>query len=146
VANAISGTVNAYVLGFTENGGANPILQPISGINSFSVGSSPVAEAIDPGGRYLYVANQGSNNISAFAVDGTTGNLTSVAGSPFSAGAAPNGINVDTSGKFVMATNSQSNNISVFEILSHGQLQQISGSPFAAGNLPSGIGSNGTIH
>ena len=40
-------------------------------------------------GRYVFVANEGSNDVSAFAVDVTTGELTAVPGSPFPAGTDP---------------------------------------------------------
>src|SRR5581483_9209388 len=45
--------------------------------------------ALDGKGRFLYVANQESNNgtsVSAYTVDGTTGVLTLVTGSPFATG------------------------------------------------------------
>jgi hypothetical protein len=45
--------------------------------------------------RFAYVANHGSNNISAYSVDATTGALTAIAGSPFAAGNLPVTIAVD---------------------------------------------------
>ena len=41
------------------------------------------------GKRYVFVGNEGSNDVSAFAVDNTTGALTAVPGSPFPAGTDP---------------------------------------------------------
>jgi hypothetical protein len=39
--------------------------------------------------RFAYVANQFSNDVSAYAIDATTGALTPVPGSPFAAGSFP---------------------------------------------------------
>ena len=52
-----------------------------------ATGTNPVALAFNPAGTFLFVANQGSSNISVYSVSGTT--LTEVAGSPFSTIAAP---------------------------------------------------------
>ena len=49
----------------------------------------PSAVAVDPTGKFAYVGNDGSNNISAYAIDANTGALTPVTGSPFSAGLNP---------------------------------------------------------
>lgn len=89
VANAGDNTVS----GFTLNP-ATGALTPIPG-SPFPVGNRPVAFAAtitdsshSPSGMLLYVANQGSNNVSAFTID-TTGALHSVSGSPFSVGSGP---------------------------------------------------------
>ena len=37
----------------------------------------------------VFVGNEGSNDVSAFAVNNTTGALTAVPGSPFAAGTDP---------------------------------------------------------
>jgi 6-phosphogluconolactonase (cycloisomerase 2 family) len=47
---------------------------------------------VSPNGSFLYVANGGSNNVSAFTINSSTGVLAAVAGSPFSAGTTPSGI------------------------------------------------------
>jgi len=39
---------------------------------------------VDPRGRFAYVANRGNDTIGAYAINGTTGALTPVPGSPFS--------------------------------------------------------------
>jgi 6-phosphogluconolactonase (cycloisomerase 2 family) len=53
-------------------------------------------------GRYVYVANTGSNNVSAFSITPTTGALTAVTGSPFPvSGDPPRIVMSDRSGKFV---------------------------------------------
>src|SRR5205823_3323416 len=48
----------------------------LSFVNSAVTGSSPFAVAVDPSGRYAYVANKGSFNISSFTVNQLTGAIT----------------------------------------------------------------------
>jgi len=50
----------------------------------------PRSVAIDPSGRFAYVANgQGFNSIDGFTIDAVTGALIPMTGSPFAAGAGP---------------------------------------------------------
>jgi hypothetical protein len=58
-------------------------------IGSYGTGLRPVAIAIDPSGKFAYVANSASANVSAFVIDGTSGALTPIPGSPFAAGLNP---------------------------------------------------------
>ena len=44
---------------------------------------------ITPDGKFVVVVNQGSNNLSVFSLDATTGALTPVPGSPFPSGPQP---------------------------------------------------------
>src|SRR5207248_11762798 len=43
----------------------------------------PVDMASDYWGNHLYVANAGSHDLSAYAIDRTTGKLTQISGSPY---------------------------------------------------------------
>ena len=101
------------------------------------------AAALPPGNvaGFAYVANQGSDNVSAYAIDATTGVLSEVAGSPFAAGTSPESVRVDPSGKFAYVTNFgsaiASGNVSAYTIdASTGALSEVAGSPFAAGTQP----------
>jgi 6-phosphogluconolactonase len=60
----------------------------------FGAGTNPIAVAVDPTGKFAYVTNVGSANVSAYAINATSGALTPVAGSPFAAGTNPVGIAV----------------------------------------------------
>lgn len=73
----------------------------LSGGASTATGSMPVSVAIDPTGHFLYTANSGSNDISGFSIDQTTGALTPFAGGPVSTGHHPISVTVDYSGKFL---------------------------------------------
>ena len=88
--------------------------------------------------RFAFVANSGSNNISAYLIDNTSGALTAVAGSPFATGANPSAVIFDPSGQFAYVANAGSNNVSAYTInTTTGVLTAIAGSPFAAGANPS---------
>jgi 6-phosphogluconolactonase len=87
-------------------------------------------------GNTLYVANDGSNNVSALSINPSTGFLTPVPGSPFATGGtAGQGISVACTpdGRFLMAGHEGSGNIAVFNIAANGSLTPILGSPFSAG-------------
>lgn len=88
-------------------------------------------------GRFAYMANAGSNNVSAYTIDAGTGALTAVAGSPFLAGSLPLVVTLHPSGRFAYVANSTSNNISAYAIdADTGVLTQVAGSPFATGASP----------
>jgi DNA-binding beta-propeller fold protein YncE len=55
--------------------------------------------------HYVYVTNDASANVSAFAINASTGTLTQVKGWPFAAGPEPWGVAVDPTGKFAYVTN-----------------------------------------
>jgi 6-phosphogluconolactonase (cycloisomerase 2 family) len=111
-----------------------------------AVANSPFVESgyaglsalADPSGKFLYVANPGSNTVSAFTIDAMIGALTPVPGSPF-ATSCPDGVAVDPMVRYLYVTNC-SNTVSVFTIdAPTGALTPVPGSPFAAGNSPAGV-------
>ena len=98
-------------------------------------------DAITPDGRWVYVSNSGSDNISGFNI-GKDGTLTPIAGTVL--GNNPSGshnvdIAVTADGKFVYTINSQSGNIGVFAINQDGTLTSLG----QAGDLPKSVGFNG---
>ena len=94
-------------------------------------------------GNQLYITNEGSNSVSGFNINPTTGALTLVPGTPFATGGlgAGFGISLDCTPnrQFLIAANSTSDNITVFSISSNGALTPVAGSPFSAGGKPDGI-------
>jgi len=94
-------------------------------------GTTPVSLALRPAGNFLYTANLGSNNVSAFSFDGS-GTLTKLSDTPVSPGSSPSYVTTDSSGSFLFVANRDANNISVFSIDSSGALTQVTGSPFAS--------------
>lgn len=102
--------------------------------------ANPVGAAINSGGQFLFLLNQGSTSpatpasISVFNIDSTRGLLTPVAGSPFSFPSlvAPNPqfmVASPTSG-FLYVSNGAAGNISAFSIAGNGVLTEVAGSPF----------------
>jgi 6-phosphogluconolactonase (cycloisomerase 2 family) len=89
--------------------GTNGTLNEISG-SPYAVGTGPTGVALDVTGSYVYVANKGSNNISAFTLTAASGKLTAIAGSPFSSGGLlPIALLNDNSKKYVAVINSGAN-------------------------------------
>jgi 6-phosphogluconolactonase len=128
----IGNNISAYSIG------ANGALTPVPG-SPFAAGSRPALVAVDPTGRFAYVANAGifpiNGSVSAYSI-GANGALTQVPGSPFAAGNSPNSVAVDPTAKFAYVANFNGNNVSAFSIGANGALTPVPGSPFAAGNSP----------
>ncbi len=92
--------------------------------NNFLTGTNPYSISIDPSSQYAYVANANSNNISAFAINASTGALVPVvcgsgngcSGSNFASGNFPTFVTVAPSGKFVYVVNNGSDTLSAYAI------------------------------
>lgn len=114
VANKNDGTVSAYQYDATGN---LTLAAP-----PYTVGTAPTALAVTPtatvipNGTFLYVANAGSNNISAFTIDPVAGTLTPVSPATFSAGLGPAFLAVSVKGKYLYCADRQSNQISSYTI------------------------------
>jgi 6-phosphogluconolactonase (cycloisomerase 2 family) len=80
--------------------------------NPMVMAVDPTSLAVDSGGKFLFVANQGSDNISIFSISGTT--LTEVAGSPFSTDPHPAGIAVAPSNNFLYVSNNIKGTVSAY--------------------------------
>jgi 6-phosphogluconolactonase len=94
--------------------------------------------AVDPSGRFAYATLSicgfpfcSTNDVTAYAINSSTGNLTAIVGSQLDGGGIdPVDITVDPSGQFVYMAN-YSGSISAFTINSvTGGLTAVSGSPF----------------
>jgi 6-phosphogluconolactonase (cycloisomerase 2 family) len=92
-------------------------------------------------GQVLYVANGGTDNLSAFTIDQTTGALVALACPVcvLSLATFPQSITVELSGRFAYVANA-SGTVTAFAInQTTGVLSAVAGSPFAAGLTPSAI-------
>lgn len=88
--------------------------------------------------RFAYAVNSSSNDVTTFAIDGTTGALSEV-GTEVPAGANPASIALDPSGRFAYVANYSSHNVTTFAIdPTTGTLTQV-GSDAAAGSNPLSI-------
>ena len=76
--------------------------------------------------EFVYVANHYSDNVSAYAIDASTGALTEVKGSPFGTSYGPYGVAIDPSGKFAYVANNcaagKPGSVSAFTINPHRSL------------------------
>ncbi|HEY1655691.1 MAG TPA: beta-propeller fold lactonase family protein [Candidatus Tumulicola sp.] len=98
---------------------------------TFAIASTN-ATAEPPAHQFVYVANSGSNDVSAYRVN-AAGVLVPVPGSPFPAGRLPEGVTIDPTGRFLYVASS-GEGISAYKIdPSTGTLTSIKGAPFAAG-------------
>jgi probable HAF family extracellular repeat protein len=94
--------------------------------------------AVDPTDRFVYVANHGSNDISGYFVDPTSGALSPLDTSPFASGAGGvNSVTVDPTGLYLFLAGD--GGLFVYSInqiapFLYGQLTPVSGSPFGGGN------------
>lgn len=123
-----NGNVSAYRIG--NNGGLTPVLG-----SPFPAGVGPIAVVVDPWGRFVYVANLGTEdikteNISGYRVE-ANGVLKPLLGSPFPDGQEPQGAAVDPFGRVLYVPNFFGK-LSGYSIGSDGALTQVPGSPFAA--------------
>jgi 6-phosphogluconolactonase (cycloisomerase 2 family) len=120
-------------------------LTPGSG-SSGQTGSIPVNMAMDSGGHFLFVANQGlqcdpaSGTISVFSIQDST--LTEVPGSPFPSaaigapgGTGPTGLAVTPDAKFLYVANQYDGTVTKFSVDGSGVLTQ--GPVVAVGTAPS---------
>lgn len=110
-----------------------------------ATGTNPVALAFNPAGTFLFVANQGSSNISVYSVSGTT--LAEVAGSPFSTitpgvtnPTQPVAVAISASGSYLYVANNFTSTVSIFSIGSSGALTQSTFGPYNVGLNPSALG------
>ena len=139
---ANSGSNNVSVYSIDSNG----ILSEIAG-SPFAAGVGPTSIAIDPAGKFAYVANGGSadftDTVSAYAINAASGALTSV-GAVSTQRLSPRSITVDAGGRFVYTANGGSRT-SGFGVLAYaintgtGALSPVAGSPFTAGTNPSAV-------
>ncbi len=124
--------------------GSNAALTPVAG-SPFATGTLPTPQAPStaaPVGitvssnNFVYVANQGQNSVSAYALNTSSGVLTPIPGSPFvlsvTAPTAALAMETANSVSVLFIGNQGSNNVSAFLINTDGTLTSVSGSPFSA--------------
>jgi hypothetical protein len=78
-------------------------------------GTNPRSVAVDPAGKFVYVANEGGN-VSGYTINPTTGALAAIPGSPFPSAGGSNSEAVDPAGKFTYVANTFSNDVSAYTI------------------------------
>jgi 6-phosphogluconolactonase len=105
----------------------------------FPIEPGPNVIAADPSGRFVYVINEQTELISAYAVGATSGVPSPIPGSPFSAGPRPLTVSTDPQGRFVFVGNFPGG-VSVFSAdATTGALTAVPGSPFSTGFQPNAL-------
>jgi 6-phosphogluconolactonase len=128
-----------YYLGSSDILGASlsttGTLAPLTAFTPPTLPSSAGNDMVIVNKKFLYLPQNDSLTIQAFAIDHTTGTLTKITGSPF-ATAGADSITSDATGRFLFVGNANTGQISVFQINSTtGALVAAPGSPFSAFNL-----------
>jgi 6-phosphogluconolactonase (cycloisomerase 2 family) len=125
-----SATVAAYAIDATSGF--------LALVSNSTAGTNPQSIAISASGEFAYVANRnigGSGSVSTYAIDATTGALSSSPIDSDPAGGEPHSITLDPSGKFAYTANFATNDISVFTI-NAGVLSSAGTAPVGAGTNP----------
>jgi YD repeat-containing protein len=152
-----------YVSASSVHGAAAPAIialsiNPITGqltqtsINSYGTAGvdSPTGLAIDPQGRFLYVADLTAKAVHVLSINSANGSVTEVAGSPFALvtvlSIQPWAVVTHPSGKFVYVLENQHGYVFGFSVdANSGTLTAVPGSPFAAGGLVMTLDQTGTF-
>ena len=139
VANTNSNTVSSYtvcIVVTTDCTSADYSLTPVSG-SPFAVGDHPGPISPDAYGKFLYVVDTGSNQISEFSVGSGSGQLTAI-GSPLATGIGPNSIAVRKDDSYLFVANITAATVSDYAITpASGNLTLVTA--FQTFNLPSGV-------
>lgn len=77
----------------------------------------------------LYVTNSGSNNVSGYSINATSGILAAIPGSPFSNVSSPSAMAVSSNGFFAYVTNSSASNVTAFRVSTEGALLLVPPTP-----------------
>ena len=137
----VTDSVNGVLLNYTVSSSGVLSLVPVSiTLPGVTTGTTPSGVAVDACGQFVYVANGGSNNVSAYTICNAITqscpvadySVHEVSGSPFPAGDVPGPIAVDPFAKYVYVVDAGSSQVSGFRISpASGSLTAIAGTPLA---------------
>jgi len=120
VADAANGKIVAYSVD-AVTGDLTLVTDAGNPYTAGSATSAPSALTMAPSGTYLYAALKDDGAIAGFKIDGATGVLSAIAGSPFPDGAptsAPTGIAIAPDGTRLLAANSADGTIGRYRVTS----------------------------
>jgi 6-phosphogluconolactonase len=127
------GAAFGVLLAFTQSstGSLTAIPGPVSG--GFAAGTTPAGIAEDPGGHFIYVTDETTNQLYGYlATAGANASPLAMNSSPYNTGSFPLGVTVDPRGLYVYVANFTSSTVSAYAINSAtGALSGVSG---ASGN------------
>ncbi len=144
-------TIGSFLLlqacgGGGGGGGGAPPAPSTPGVQNFPAGNDPTSVTVNPTGTFVYVANRGSNDISAYALNAASGMLTPIDANAapgvqnFAAGTTPRSVTVNPAGTFIYVANANSHNISAYALNGDGSLTPIDADSVMPGvqNFPAG--------
>ena len=143
VANRDDNTISAYSVS-SGGGVALPCSMPnCNTVPAGPVAGTPLALAVDPSGKLLFVANQAvsappnaPDTVAVFSIQGTT--LTSV-GAFASTGNGPSALLASPTGNFLYVANQFTSTVSILSYDSSGTLTENPTSPITVGTNPTGL-------
>jgi len=106
---ASTGSVITYAINAT-----NGALASTGTTGTIATGINPVSVAVDPAGKFVYVANSGSNDVSMYTINTATGALTSAG--TVATGKVPSSVAVDPAGMFAYVADNGANDVSMYTI------------------------------
>jgi len=145
VANEFSNNVSGFKINLGLNFGALTSVGP-----PIAAGTWPISVVAVPasGVNFIYVSNDGSNNVSGYSYNGTTGVLTAVpvGTNPIPAGSSPGLITISPGTRQLYVPNFDSSSVSVYNISTSctpgpctGAMTEIANSPFRTGAGPTSV-------
>jgi 6-phosphogluconolactonase len=144
VANQFANTVSSFQI--SSSGALTALGTYPAGISPSAIFASIAQGTTTKAGLYLYVANAGSSNISAFSIcdsanasgcSTANGVLTPITGSPFPAQPGPVAIAMDPTAAFLYVADAQANEISEYSWSSGtGAITPLSTATISAGGQP----------
>jgi 6-phosphogluconolactonase (cycloisomerase 2 family) len=116
---------------------ANFSLQAVTG-SPFPAGDNPGPLIVDPYGKFLYVLDTGSSQISGYQISSASGALTAFTGAPASTGSEPTAIAIRSDDSWLFVSNINAATLSEYAITpSSGNLSPQT--PITTFNYPSGV-------
>ena len=149
VANAGPGSNQNTVSAYTICSVINVLSQPPCPIADYSLhpvanspfptnSNSPGPLAVDAYGKFLYVVNTGSGNVSGYVINSNSGALTAFIGGANAAGMGANSIAIRSDDSWVFVANTNATSVSQYAItLTTGALNPVA--PISTLDYPSGV-------
>jgi 6-phosphogluconolactonase (cycloisomerase 2 family) len=106
---------------------------------SIATGTQPTAIIPDSANHFLFVANQGSSNISVFAVDASTGALSPAATPLMTTGTSPNMLAYDSVNHFLFVSQAGTSQIQAYAVTTTNGALTAKGTPFTVANAPAAM-------
>lgn len=141
----IEGAIGMTNISVYRINGVTGALTPVAG-SMLALKDEISSFTINPTGTFAYVVDSyvaHGNNISVYRINGATGTLTPVAGSPFESSAVPiffDNLKINPLGVFAYTVIGGDSSVSAYRINAKtGAFTLVKGSPFKAGKSPNGV-------